>query len=325
MNILRGFFCLLSILIFNACSKTKEPVMIQRLDQELFAARDPKDVRRWLDNHKDVAQAYFGTTRFSQDTALVNELVHRVNDKELNVLYNQAHQTFGTLGDLTAGLSEAFTHIEENFPDFKAPRVAAVVTGFMGPDLVVSDSLVVIGLDYFIGPEAKYRPRDLPQYILRRYQQAYVVPAIVFALSDRYNATNRQDQTLLADMVYYGKGYVFTKQMLPDTPDSLVIGYSESQLTQTYNAQEAIWAYFIDAQLLYQTNPSVKNRYLTERPFTAEIGKQCPGAIARWIGWRIVGKYMDEKEPPIRELMENPNAPQLFELSGYKGLKEDED
>ena len=91
------------------------------------------------------------------------------------------------LGDLTAGLSEAFTHIEESFPDFKAPRVAAVVTGFMGPDLVVSDSLIVIGLDYFIGPEAKYRPRDLPQYILRRYQQAYVVPAIVFALSDRYN------------------------------------------------------------------------------------------------------------------------------------------
>nr|WP_310589872.1 gliding motility protein [Larkinella soli] len=301
-------------------------MLIQRSDEQLFAARNPKDIRRWLDTNRDIARAYFGTTRFGNDTALVNELTHRVNDKELGVLYDQVHQTFGTLGDLTGQLSEAFTNIREIYPEFKPPKVAAMVTGFMGPDLVITDSLIVIALDYFIGPKAKYRPvgEQFPNYILRRYQKEYIVPAIVFAISDRFNATNRQDQTLLADMVYYGKGYVFTKAMLPDTPDSLIIGYSDRQLTQTFNVQEDIWAYFIDAQLLYQTNPSVKNRYITERPFTAEISTKCPGAIARWVGWRIVGKYNDEKDPGIKALMQTADARRIFEQSGYKGLKDEE-
>lgn len=299
--------------------------MIQRLDQELFAARTSDDVRQWLDRHKDVAQAYFGTTRFGQDTALVNDLVHRVNDKELGVLYRQAHQEFGTMGNLTAQLSEAFAHIQEDFPEFKPPRVAAVVSGFLGPDLVVNDSLIVIGLDYFIGPNAKYQPggNQLPQYILRRYRAEYLAPAIVFALSDRFNATNRDDRTLLADMVYYGKGYVFTKTVLPETPDSLIIGYSSRQLTETYNAQEAVWAYFIDAQLLYETNPTIKSRYLNERPFTNEISTQAPGAIGRWVGWQIVGHYNDAKKPGLNALMQNANARQIFDESGYKGQKDE--
>jgi hypothetical protein len=195
----------------------------------------------------------------------------------------------------------------------------------MGPDLVVTDSLIVIGLDYFAGPKAKYRPRgpQYPQYILRRYQKESIVPAIVFAISDKYNATNRADQTMLADMVYYGKGYVFTKTMLPETADSLVIGYSDTQLTETFNAQDIIWGHFIDNQLLYQANPAVKGRYLNERPFTAEIGQRCPGAIGRWVGWRIVGRYHDEHDDvAIADLMRNTDARLIFEQSGYKGQKE---
>ena len=180
----------------------------------------------------------------------------------------------------------------------------------------------MIGLDYFVGPKAKFRPQgaQYPQYILRRYQKEYIVPAIVFALSDKYNATNRADQTMLADMVYYGKGYVFTKTILPEVADSLVIGYSDTQLTETFNAQDIVWAHFIDNQLIYQTNPAIKGRYLNERPFTAEIGPRCPGAIGRWVGWRIVGRYHDEHDDvSIASLMRNSDARQIFEQSGYKG------
>ncbi|GAB3932625.1 gliding motility protein [Larkinella terrae] len=323
MKISPVIFSLVSILIFNACSKTEELVTVEQPEQELFASRKPADVSQWLDKHKDIAQVYFGTTTFGKDTALVSELLKRVNDKELDVLYKQVNAEFGTLGDIQGLLSESFNRIHENFPDFKPPKVATMISGFMGPDLVISDTLVVIGLDYFAGPKAKYRPRGLPAYILRRYQKEFIVPTIVFALSDRFNKTNQQDQTLLADMIYYGKGYVFTKEMLPETPDSLIIGYTDQQLTQTNNVQSDIWAYFIDAKLLFEVNPAIKNRYMSERPFTAEISNKSPGAIGRWLGWRIVGKYYDEKDPGIKALMDNSNARDIFEKSGYKGLKDD--
>lgn len=312
--------------LLSSCDK-REEVTLQRLDQQLFSGKSSDSIRTFLNQHPEVARLYFSSKEAGNDSALVKELYNRINDKELNVLYQQVQDEFSDVNDLQTQLSEAFTNIKKDFPDFRPPRVATLVTGFMGPDFVVSDSLIVIGLDYFVGPKAKYRPQgpEFPQYILRRYQREYLVPAIVFALSNRYNATDRNDQTLLADMVYYGKAYVFTKTMLPEVADSLVIGYSDQQLTNTYAAQDLVWAHFIEEQLLYQTSPAIKQRYTNERPFTAEIGSKAPGAIGRWVGWRIVGKYHDEHPSVgIRELMANTNARQIFEESGYKGQPDEE-
>ncbi|MGF7219204.1 hypothetical protein GGR92_005386 [Spirosoma lacussanchae] len=316
-----GLFCLVYL---TSCTKNEEVTLV-RLDRQLFSSPLPDSIRAFLNRNPAVAQLYFNANETTTDTALVRELSNRIANPALNELNKQVQQEFGDMTDLQNQLAEAFTNIRKDFPDFRNPKVVTLVTGFMGPDLVVTDSLIVIGIDYFAGPTATYRPQgpQFPAYILRRYQKDYIVPAIVFAISDKYNATNRADQTMLADMVYYGKGYVFTKTMLPDVADSLVIGYSDKQLTETFNAQDIVWGHFIDNQLLYQTNPAIKQRYLNERPFTAEIGQGCPGAIGRWLGWRIVGQYHDEHTSVgIAELMRNADARQLFEQSGYKGQKE---
>ncbi|QJD77927.1 gliding motility protein GldB-related protein [Spirosoma rhododendri] len=315
-----GLFCALWLC---SCSKPDE-VTVVRLDQQLFAAKSANDIRAFLNQHPGVAQLYFNANQAGNDTALVRELTDRVNNPALQDFNKQLQTEYGDLADLRTQLADAFANIKKDFPNFKAPRVETIATGFMGPDLVVNDSLVVIGIDYFAGPKSKYRPvgPSFPQYILRRYQRKYIVPAVIFAISDRYNATNRTDQTLLADMVYYGKGYVFTRTMLPNTNDSLIIGYSDKQLTETFNAQDIVWAHFIDEKLLYQTSPAIKQRYMNERPFTAEIGPAAPGAIGRWLGWRIVSMYYDKRSVGIRELMQNADARQIFEQSGYKGQTE---
>lgn len=316
-----GLFC---FFLMSSCTKNEDVTLI-RLDQQLFSGKSPDSVRALLNRNQGVSQLYFNANGAGNDTALVQDLTNRVNNPALTEFNNQVQAEFGDMADLKNQLAEAFTAIKKNFPDFNAPKVVTLVTGFLGPDLVVTDSLIVIGIDYFAGPKAKYRPpgQEFPQYILRRYQKEYIVPAIIFAISDKYNAANRADQTMMADMVYYGKGYVFTKTMLPEVADSLVIGYSDKQLTQTFNAQDVVWAHFIDNQLLYQTSPAIKQRYLNERPFTAEIGQACPGAIGRWVGWRIVGRYHDEHSSVgIAELMHNADARMIFEQSGYKGQKE---
>ena len=316
-----GLFC--SFLLVSCGGH--EDLAIQRLDRQLFAAKSADSVRVFLNQNPAVSQLYFNANGAGNDTALVRELTNRVNNPALAEFNRQVQAEFGDLSDLNKQLSEAFASIKKDFPDFRTPKIVTLVSGFMGPDLLINDSLIVIGLDYFAGPKAKYRPPSLqyPQYILRRYQKEYIVPAIIFAISDKYNATNRSDQTMLADMVYYGKGYVFTKTMLPEVADSLVIGYSDKQLTETFNAQDIVWGHFIDNQLIYQTNPAIKGRYLNERPFTAEIGQRCPGAIGRWIGWRMVGRYHDKHdEVTITNLMRNSDARQIFEQSGYKGQKE---
>ncbi len=316
---------LVSSVLFTSCTKT-EPVQLERLEKGLFAAKTPLQIRQFLSSHPGVANLYFNANDAASDTALVAELTNRVNNPELQVLYQQTETEFGDATALQNSLADAFQNIKKDFPGFKSPRVATMVTGFdMGPDLLVTDSLIVIGLDYFAGPKAKYRPvgPEFPQYVLRRYQQAYIVPTIVRMISDRFNATNPADQTLLADMIHSGKGLLFTRTILPETPDSLIIGYSDRQLTQTFNSQDQVWAHFIDNQLLYNASGEIKQRYMQERPFVAEIGTACPGRIGQWLGWRMASFYQTRQKASLPDIMQVKNAQTLFQQSGYKGQKEE--
>ncbi|MCE6988852.1 gliding motility protein [Dyadobacter sp. CY323] len=250
-----------------------------------------------------------------------------------NISQNPDFQTFRTqldslIGDrqteIVAPLTDAFKRIKVHYPGFIIPKIQFIVTGFTGTDLYISDSLIVIGLDYFGGPKALYRP-NVFDYQLRRYQKEYIVPSIIFFESNHFNRMNPGDQSLLSDMIGYGKGYEFVKQILPNVPDSLVVGYSEENLRRTYNSQQQIWSYFIASKLLYEKSDLKKRKFIEERPFTTEIGEKVPGAIARWLGWRITSKFMaSNPDITLVQLMDIDNAGRILQDSGYKG-EPDED
>lgn len=52
----------------------------------------------------------------------------------------------------------------------------------MVTDLYLSEELMVIGLDFFMGEGAKFGPIELPQAMLRVYQPACIVPRAVLRL-----------------------------------------------------------------------------------------------------------------------------------------------
>jgi hypothetical protein len=309
---------------FWACDDTPAeiPVTIRRLEKEIFAAKSPAELTA-LFQKNPFLKSYFGAGAEVSDSLIVSQLYTNVSSQQLQQFNQSLAQQFGDLNSIQTQLQRAFGAIKASYPDFKPPQVMTAVTGFMGRDLYVSDSLIIIGLDYFGGPKATYRPQ-VYDYQLRRFQAEYIVPSVLFLMASRYNKINKNDNTLLADMTWYGKGYEFVKYVLPDTPDSLVIGYSGQQLTDVYASQEDIWAYFLDRKLLYQTRDAEKERFLGERPSTVEISQYCPGSIARWVGWRIVSKYVQETKPSLAELMANENARVLLEGSKYRGRPDEE-
>jgi hypothetical protein len=310
--------------IFSACEKKVEdtPIEILRLENQLFTVKSKTELSGLLQK-SNVLRNYFSINN-SSDSSLVSQLYSNVGNVELQQFNTELQTQFGDLTDIKAQLSEAFQNIKNEYPDFKLPKIATVVSGFLGNDLYLSDSLVVIGLDYFAGPKAKYRPQ-LYDYQLRRYQREYIVPSIVFFLSEKYNKSNVTDKTLLADMIWYGKGFEFVKHALPQVADSLVVGYSEQQLADVYESQTDIWAYFIERRALYQTQDNEKQRFISERPATVEISQACPGGIGRWLGWRIVNEYLNKNlKTTLKELMENTNAQQILEQSKYRGEKDTE-
>lgn len=333
-------FRIISFLVLTSvicsCSKTnnredketslpKIELSSENLDEKLFAAKSVEDVQDILDQNPYLKTSYF-TDFPGEPSKLAPHL--------FEVLQNQAFRSFGGQVDSIIGdrktailnpLADAFKHIQEKYPSFKVPAVKFIMTGFAGNDLLITDSLIVIGLDYFGGPAARFRP-NVFDYQLRRYQKEYIVPSILFFMSGRFNKMNPGDKTLLAEIIGYGKSFEFVKQIDPSCPDSLITGFSADNLRKTYNSQKEIWGYFISNKLLYEKNDLKKQKYIGERPYTVEIGNEVPGGIGRWVGWRIVNVYV-AKHPDVKlqQLMAMDNALNLFQESGYNGEKDEED
>jgi gliding motility-associated lipoprotein GldB len=325
-KLLLGF--LFIIPLFYACNPDSErgpdvsgirmDVKIRRLEQELFKLKTKEEVGVFLKANPDFAEGFLEMTGLPDDSVVVNSMYRMVTDRKLDTLYQQTQEVFSDVSGLENEFADAFKHIKYYYPNFSPPRIYTLVSGF-GTDLFVSDSVIVIGLDFYLSDRGKYRPK-VPAYIQKRYRPEYLVPSAVTLLSQQYNATDFLDHTLLAEMVFFGKAYEFTKQMMPSVQDSLIIGYTGKQLKDTEANQSVVWAHFLDKNLLYSTSGAVKMKYTGERPYTGEISQESPGAIGRWLGWKLVREYRAQQpEVTLPQLMQTKNAQTILTQSKYKG------
>lgn len=322
--VLKLFSVLAVIFIIGSCGVKKNenstPINIYRLDEEIMAVKSKEDLARIFTNHPEYPRSLYRA--FPDDTALISHVYYLATHPETKKLYQYTQSQFKGLEKLSSDFKLAFKNIKNVYPEFKEPKIITTFSGLEN-DLFVSDSLIIIALDAFAGPKAPYRP-DQPNYLLSRYTPEHIVPTVIRFLSNSYNKTNTSDQSFLADILFFGKSLEFTKEMLPNTPDSLIIGYTNSEITDTWNAQDLVWAHVIDKNLLYEMKPSTKEKYLGERPNVPEIGPKCPGRIGQWLGWRIVQMYRTENpKVTFQELMANPNAKEILQKSKYRGQIED--
>lgn len=319
---------LLLLFTFSACNYVSEnrpdlsdisiDIKLKRIEQEMFSIKDKENLKIFLEENPILSREFFQIDQYPHDSILINSLFELINDPHIDTLYDETMEVFGNLKEIEDQFSEAFKYIKYYYPNFEAPEIQTIITGF-GRDLYVSDSIIIIGLDFYLGKGATYRPLDLPQYILSRYEKAYIVPSCVLLMSRRFNNQDPQDNTMLADMIYYGKSYYFAARVLPETPDSVLLGYSAEELTDVNKNQQVVWAHFIENELLYEKSHFIKKKYIDERPKTLEIGDKAPGRIGIWLGWQIVNRFMEENEDiSVPQLMEIDDPQRIFTQSKYK-------
>ncbi|WP_114781995.1 gliding motility lipoprotein GldB [Botryobacter ruber] len=298
-------------------AKIPVTVDIERLEKEFYQSNTKEDIARFLQEHPLFAEKFFDRSRMPSDSVLVNSLYGLATNAELRKLNQEAQQKFGDMEQEKQQLENAFKVIKYHYPEFNPPRVQTFVSGF-AQDFVVSDSLLVFGLDYFIGEGASYRP-DVYDYILKRYERHNMVPAAILLLSNRFNKADFLERNLLAEMINAGKAYYFVKSVMPCTPDSAIIGYTKEQTADVFYNEGRIWAHFIEKGLLYEKSPFLVNKYIGERPNTPEVDAKAPGRIGTWVGWQIVRKYMERNpEVSLPELMAETDYQKILNESKYK-------
>ena len=297
----------------------KIDITIEQYQDSLPGIKSKKALVAFLTRQPLIRDYIFRRTEYPNDSVFINEIYTRFSNPHIRTLLSDTKKVFGDLSSLEAEFELAFSNLKYYYPDFNPPKVKTLISG-LDTDMFVSDSLIIVSLDYFLGHGAKFKHK-VYDYLLRQYGKENIVPStmLIYGISDRFNKTDLSDKTVIADMMAYGKSFYFAKHMLPCVPDSIFIWYTPEEIEGSRKNQDLIWARLIQDNVLYATSHVVKQKYLGERPKTFEVGEECPGRIAQWVGWQIVNAYMDEhSETTLPQLMAEPNAQQIFKESNYK-------
>lgn len=292
----------------------------ESLEDSLPSFTTKKQLTDFLTRHADIRDLVLGRHQYPNDSTFINDRFRKFTNPHIDSLLTETHNVFGDAAQLKEEFRKAFANIKYYYPGFKPPKIKTIVTGFEH-DIFLSDTLLVIGLDYFKGQNGKYQLMDMYDYMKRRYHPGFIVPSVMllYGIDTRFNKLNTGDRTMLAEMVTYGKAFYFAKYMTPCTPDSVLIGYTTDEIRGSEENESLIWSRLIEDEVLFSTNAMDKQKYILERPKTLEVGERCPGRIGQWVGWRMIKSYQEKhSDASLQDIMKATDASKLFNQSGYK-------
>ncbi len=220
----------------------------------------------------------------------------------------------------TADIELLFKYIKYYFPKYQAPRIITVTNDVdYNNRIILADSLLLIGLDNYLGPEHKYYSG------LQNYQDMnrdFMVSNIASAFANKV-VSRPKERTFLAQIIYYGKVLYLKDKLMPFHTDGQKITYSQGQLVWAEANEEPMWRHFIENELLYSTDIKLSQRFLDPAPFSKfglELDNESPGQLGRYLGWQIVRSFMDKNEVSLLQLL-NLSAEEIFKKSNYKPNK----
>ncbi|TSD67866.1 gliding motility lipoprotein GldB [Inquilinus sp. KBS0705] len=325
-------------LLFTACTRSKKidvsniavDVKVERFDADFDSLRvKPMDeqagflLKKYGPFYTDFIERVLkaGSAR---DTAYFTRLRAIFADKAYADLKHDVDAAYPNMDKQNAELTDAFRRIKYYYPKKNMPKVYAYFSGFQA-QTTIGDGYIGIGLDLFLGADSRFYPaliEGFPHYISRRFTPENITPRVVedIAREDMFPESEK-NTSLLSKMIYNGKILYFMDQVLPDVPDSLKVGYTPEQMKWCESFKGNIWGYFLEENLLYETDYQKITKYLNEAPFTPGLGDKNDSApkLGIWTGWQIVRQYMD-KHPDVtlQQLMVDNDAQRILNESKYR-------
>lgn len=321
-----------STLIESAESVKDKPVeavkekkfQIERFDRDLFAL-DRNNIDLAIDSlnqkYAPFLQLYSnyvvkmgdpGTPEFKANLELF------FTDTTMIQLYDSIQLKFPNLKRQEKQLSQGFASFAKAFPGHQIPRIIASINGF-NQSIVIGDGVIGVGLDKYLGADFTfYRYLGIYSYLLPHMVPERISCDVMHSFAISEFSFNDSIDNLLSNMIYEGRALYFTKQMMPDLPDSLIAGYSKNQLKWCKSNEAAMWTYLAEHKLLFNIERLTIRKFIGEAPFTMAFSNESPGQACVWIGWQIVDSFMKKnKDVDLKRLMEITDYQYILSNSGY--------
>ncbi len=295
-----------------------EPLQINRFEKVLFNI-NPFKLRQELDPYIEKYKFFLGD---EIDNPLAKrQLYDYITDPAIIDLYNETMIIFPDLNNLEEELTEAFTYYSYHFPENEIPETYSYVSGLdISNPIKYNRQNLAIALDTYLGEDfKKYTKIGIPKYQLMKRSPEFITRDVIYTIAKNKTENNFNPETLIEHMIYKGIKLYFLDCMMPHTHDTIKIAYTSKQEKWMKHNQGHVWSYILNNELLFSSNRSKINNFITDAPFTAAFSRKSPPRVAVWIGWQIVREYMRRNsDVELNELIHKTDAENILVKSRYK-------
>lgn len=329
-------YILLACTCFLSCGKknryadidtsksTVEAIKIERFDQDFFqidTCKTDTSLALFKQKYGQFAELYLrgviGITPITPEAEIVHQFLTHPGYREI---YGDCENMYKDMSKEENELTVAFKRLNSLFPEMQTPKIYTIFSGF-GNFITVDEGLLAISLDYYMGKDYKnYKHVDgLYDYLIANLRREKISSDAVKGWLESEFEVKDETPNLLASIIHQGKLMYLLEALFPQTEETELMGYTQDQWDWCEANETQMWGYLTENRQLFSTDQILIAKYTTPAPFTSYFPQESPGRTGIWIGWQIVRSYMEKNaNVTIQQLMENNDAQEILENSGYR-------
>lgn len=348
MNTTLIYTCLLTITLITFFSCDNDPKFetpdvshievdaeLIRFDQQLMhidtsdATSVGKGIQSLYDQYPDFAKLYFNqiTGLYKEDQSAFYENVYLfLTDSRIQKLMGMIDDQFDEMNEVHYELQQACKFLKYYFPVEKAPDFYTLFSEFAFQSFIFTANekdAIGIGLDMFLGDDFDYKNVDptnpaFSEYLSRTYTKEHIVKKSMDILIEDLIG-QAPGKRFLDQIIHKGKKLYVLQHILPAAPDTILFEYTAEQWEWLNDNELEMWSFFLEKELLYETNHLRINKYINNSPSSPGMPVEAPGRTGTFIGYQIVKNFMARNpEMTLTELVAFRDAQKLMEIAKYK-------
>jgi len=305
------FSCQNSSKIEREISEINLDLTIERFDQ-MFASSGSSELPALKRDYP-----FLFSKRYA-DSVWINRMsdpIQQLQNKAVDSVFQNFSRTESEIFDF-------YQHLKYYYKGLKTPRLITVLSDVdYRNKVVVTDSIVLIALDTYLGADHEFYA-SFYDYIKQNLNKDQIVSDLATAYAERLIYQPKRS-TFLEEMIYFGKQLYLKDLLIPFKEDHEKIGYYPEQYEWAQDNEFYIWQYFVEKELLYETDRKLLARFIIPAPFSRfnlELDSESPGRLGQYIGWKIVKSYMENNTTPLVEMLQM-EATDIFNNAKFKPKK----
>ena len=305
------FSCQNSSKIEKEITNIKLDLRIERFDQ-MFGASTPSGLPELKNNYP-----FLFSKKFTDSVWF-----RRMQDPIQELLNKAVDSVFEDFSTTESEITSFYQHLKYYNKAIKMPRLVTVLSDIdYRNKVIVTDSIVLIALDNYLGEDHEFYA-SFYDYIKQNLDKSQLLPDLATAYAEQLIYQSKR-AIFLDELIYFGKQLYLKDLWIPFKENHEKIGYSLAQYQWAEANEFYIWQYFVEKELLYDTDNKLSLRFISPAPFSRfnlELDSESPGRVGQYIGWQIVKSYMKNNPTSLSKMLQM-EAVELFNNAKFKPKK----